>query len=870
MSTKFPRRRFQPVIAILIAAFLVLPAIAQDGRPAPQAPESRQDRNAQPQNATPPTHGAPVRRPVPDEKVKLNFNDMSVDQFIPWIAEMTGKVIMPMNLAILKNRRITLVSDEFIDRDRALDMLFTAFRLNEVGVVERDDVIILNQLGDMPQVGDLPVLDSRTDVMNRLDRGTVVIKIFAVRNASAEFVYDRIVDTFPNYAKVSYDPNSNQIIVLGDIGLCQQVQRLINELDQTFGQARTKTFRLAYADANEIANNIYDLFEDTGSGAQRVQRAQGAARAPAQRPAQPARGAQPGAQNVQQVGPVIELRVTVNVATNSLTVSAEPSVVDRIAKHIAEDWDLPRAAGTTKVYQLKHSDPLKVRDVLREVLGQGSGSQAMGRTGGAQPGGQRTDISQIVSGIYRIEAIPDANSILVMSKTQESLDFLDDIVDKLDIPSSVGLPLVIQLKHANAVNLSEELNVLLAEAGAGITIQRPGTGLTGEAIGGVSSTGGGQAAGAGGGQAAAGGGRGEMQFPWQRGRTREDQSEPSPLIGKVRIVPIVRQNALAILAPIAQQESIRELINYFDKPGRQVMISAVIAEVVLTDEFAFGLRISNSDSILGGTLADNRIGGGAGVNMTKDDLFGSLFSSSVLDSSFSVNVALQALSQYTNVRVLQEPRVFTADNQEAIFFDGQDIPFITNTQVTDQGTVNESFDYKAVGVQLNVRPRITVERDVDMDISLELSSIVPGQTLFGGFIVDRRTTTTQIIVKNGQTIVLSGILKDSESQITRKVPLLGHIPIIGELFTSRENSKTVTELIAFITPIVVDNPSENEENFNVDDRENLRRLSRPLKEQADDTMRIRERIVDPKSAVRPSVPAEPQPSSADREHFIPE
>src|SRR5690606_36442950 len=141
--------------------------------------------------------------------------------------------------------------------------------------------------------------------------------------------------------------------------------------------------------------------------------------------------------------------------------------------------------------------------------------------------------------------------------------------------------------------------------------------------------------------------------------------------------------------------------------------------------------------------------------------------------------------------------------QEAYFFDGQDVPFITNSNTTDIGGITQSFDYKQVGVVLNVRPRITAERAVDMEINLELSSIVPGQTLFGGFILDRRQTTTKVIVENGQTIVLSGILTDSESRIKRGIPLLSELPLIGDLFAAHENTKRTSELVAFITPIVV-------------------------------------------------------------------
>lgn len=95
--------------------------------------------------------------------------------------------------------------------------------------------------------------------------------------------------------------------------------------------------------------------------------------------------------------------------------------------------------------------------------------------------------------------------------------------------------------------------------------------------------------------------------------------------------------------------------------------------------------------------------------------------------------------QKTNVSILSEPKLFTSDNQEAEFFDGQDIPFVTDTQTnSSQGNLVQSFDYCAVGIQLRIRPRITPRRSGPAGVNLELSSIVPGQTLFGGFVVDRR------------------------------------------------------------------------------------------------------------------------------------
>ncbi len=156
---------------------------------------------------------------------------------------------------------------------------------------------------------------------------------------------------------------------------------------------------------------------------------------------------------------------------------------------------------------------------------------------------------------------------------------------------------------------------------------------------------------------------------------------------------------------------------------------------------------------------------------------------------------------------------------------------IRQTTSGNQGFVSENFEYQAVGIGLNVRPRITAEGDVDMEINLEISNIVPTPGLAAAPTFARRETTTQVIVKNGQTIVISGIMRELESRIERKVPLLGDIPLLGELFKSREKKTTRTELIAFVTPLIVDNPNENDSNFNQRAREKLEELSRPLKEQ---------------------------------------
>jgi hypothetical protein len=278
--------------------------------------EQRIDRAEQPEVPRQLRNGLNRRNNV-DDKVILAFNDVNIAETIPFIVETTGKVVLPINLPIISGKSITLVNDEPIDRQVALDMLFTAFRLNDIAVVEKPDMIILNDLNQIIRTGDLPVLQSRVDVMNRTDRGTIVIKIFKLVNANAEIVGERIAEMLPDYASMSIDPNSNQIVLLGDIGLMQQVQKLINELDDNYIEVRLQTFRLAHADANEIAANIEELFEG-------FRRRDGQPR-PRSGNASPLNAAaQQAGQQVAQVGPQVEMRVTVNAQNNAVTVQGDP------------------------------------------------------------------------------------------------------------------------------------------------------------------------------------------------------------------------------------------------------------------------------------------------------------------------------------------------------------------------------------------------------------------------------------------------------------------------------------------------------------------------------------------------------------------
>lgn len=858
-------------IVVLLSSMLAIglaesTSAQENGRPAPEAPPQTaaetppadvetepqpvstsnedEDGRFRPSNELEPIEQAHLnRRPIPEGKVNFAFDNVEIKEIVPWLAKITGKIVMPLKLdgsgigIGSTGGKITVIVDEPVEKEKALDMLFSALRMNGIAVIERPNLIILTKLdlGTITdEMSDIPVLDAAVDIRGRQDRGTIVMKIFPVTVSDAAEIKDKISEMKPQYAEVWVDELSNQIIVLGDIGLCQQYDKIIRELDQKWLNRRMHTFRLKWADANEIATNIDDLFSGgtSTSSSRRSSGNSGNQRTQTR-----------GGNNRSTGGSTdsgIELRLTVNVQQNTVTVQTEPGIMEEIATLIGTEWDLPRSAGTSRLFELKYTDPKKIASLLETVLdGSSSGSTS---TRGGQ-GNQRANATQAISGIYSIEAYSDKNALLVLAKTVESFDFIASIIEELDQPSSVGVPRIIQLKYARAVELSEELNVLLSKPGTNVSIPRPDTGLSGEGF--ESPTGTSTGAGA---QNTTTSGQ-ELNFPWQRGSEDDEQSPESSLIGKVRIVPIVRQNALAVLAPPAFLDPMVELIENFDRPRRQVLLSATVVEVDITDQLNFGFKYGQnaqaSDSVggqfWGGGLGQAPgVGNGNSFTATVDNFLGSLLdgvtTSTLNINTFDVRVIIEALAQVTNTRIIQEPRVFTADNEEAVFFSGKEVPIpVSNTtDLAGGNSLNTQFEYRDVGVFLNVRPRITQEGTVDLEISLQLSDQV-GSTLIGSDtnadVFSRKQVNSHVIVLDGQTVVIGGLLKETERQFKSKIPLLGDIPIIGELFKYTDETMERNELLAFITPSVVQNPDENYENFNREDLIRLEEVSRPLAEQ---------------------------------------
>jgi len=178
----------------------------------------------------------------------------------------------------------------------------------------------------------------------------------------------------------------------------------------------------------------------------------------------------------------------------------------------------------------------------------------------------------------------------------------------------------------------------------------------------------------------------------------------------------------------------------------------------------------------------------------------------VLGIGTDIYALIDFLIKTTNAKILNQQTVWTKDNEEAMFFKGKRVAFSGGTTITQNAT-QQSISYDMVGMELKARPSITPESHVDMVVGVEISSLLT-DIINDQPVRSTMNTETNMIVQNGQTLMLGGILSQSDINVEHKLPLLGDLPLIGGLFRHTSVNRVNSEMLVFITPRVVDDPTD--------------------------------------------------------------
>jgi general secretion pathway protein D len=180
-----------------------------------------------------------------------------------------------------------------------------------------------------------------------------------------------------------------------------------------------------------------------------------------------------------------------------------------------------------------------------------------------------------------------------------------------------------------------------------------------------------------------------------------------------------------------------------------------------------------------------------------------MIKSGVVDSTISLDFLVQFLRKNTDATVLAEPQINSRDYETGHLFVGQRVPVQTQQQDSGANGLRTAFEYRDVGVILEVTPHINNAGDVALKVHAESSTVVPGVTVLGAAVFDTRTFRTDLRAKNGETLVLGGIIQRQNSDTLRKTPILGDLPLVGWAFKKKDKTSREVELMVFLRPKVV-------------------------------------------------------------------
>lgn len=282
---------------------------------------------------------------------------------------------------------------------------------------------------------------------------------------------------------------------------------------------------------------------------------------------------------------------------------------------------------------------------------------------------------------------------------------------------------------------------------------------------------------------------------------QELKTQLTPLVSRDgNLVADERTNSLVITDMASNIRRLLKLIESLDVRTPQVLIEALIMEVTLTDEIKLGIEWNHD-------LAFKRDGhsfsGKAEQGFSLSSIITEGFKYSVLRGDGKLSAMLQALSTDKNVNILSTPHIMTMNNQPATIRVGEEVPVLTQTRNIQGGETIRSFDYKSVAIELEVTPRVNQDREVFMKVHPLVKKILGVNAELNAPILANREAQTSVIVKDGETVVIGGLMKDDRSSAESKVPILGDIPLLGYLFKRRSSTREKTELLVFITPRVV-------------------------------------------------------------------
>jgi general secretion pathway protein D len=760
---------------------LVLGALAMGGgganvasaqtAPAQTAPDPTIAPATQPSDAVV-SSSSPVVMPStqPTTMLTFNFKDASLDTVLDYLSQTAGFIVLKVHPA---TGRVTMFTRVPVSPADAVIYLNSALKADGLTAIQMGKLLKITSLDDAKHA-DIPVRfgDDPTKIA---DTDELITQIIPVRSVDAVKLKTDLQPLVNTDADLTANAASNSLMITDTSANVRRVVEIVSSLDKRESAASDiRVKQLKYADATAAATLIMNIF---------------------------------------------------NPQTQQTNGQQSPF-------------------GNLPFFRFGGGGP------GGGGPGGGGGGRFGGPGGGGPGGGAAAQAEAGDTGHVQASADERTNTIVV-SGPPDTLAIIDGVLNQLDSnPVADQDFFIYRVKNGQAVDMASTLNGLFSgtTATSNTASRSQFASGTGNRIAGSNTFGGGSTFGGGGGGGLFGGGAfggaggfgagalggGGGAFGASRtgnggnnglgglaGRTQAggnaiggvnaaNMGGVSELIGQVYVVADQDTNSLLVATATKYEDRVRKVITQLDARVQQVLIKVLIAEVTHVNNLDFGTDFSILDV--------NRNPAGKAQNFVQTLGAAAAAASTTTPPGIvatllegNLSFTLQALAQQNRLDVLSRPYILTSDNQEADITVGSEIPFVTGTNVDSTGGIHNSTSYQDIGIILTVTPHINPEGLVTMLVSPQISSLTnQNVTISQGVslpVIELRSADSYLTVRDGQTVVIGGMMQDQKNQNENKIPILGDIPILGKLlFSYNTTAKTKTELLIFLTPHVASEP----------------------------------------------------------------
>ncbi len=768
---------------------------------------------ARAQDRPPPGQQPPGQQPEPERKIQFTFRRASIQAFLGYLSREGGFTFIE-EAAVQGD--ITAVAERPLSRDEALEVLRSWLLPKGRALVRTGDVVRIVTLEEAKRRG-LPVRIGASPAQIP-ESDEMVTQVMTLKYVRSDAVKSELAGLLSDKGTLMAEAGSNTLVVTDTSASIRRFAEVLAALDQAItSELHVRVFRLKNARSNEVAQIVRDLFSGAATtagqqargGGQGGRGGRGGGGGPQQDPRQAIRmmfagggeaggggggAAAPGAVNVSE-----------DARTNSVVVTASQDQL-RLIEGLVRDLDSDPAQVVTELraIRLVNADATALAATLtalfqdEQVQGQQPAQNQRGGRGGqgGQGGGEMAQIVRRFAGLDdggqtggvdrytpkpKITTDVRTNTLLVTASPSD-MAMIEKIAKDLDQdPTDTTSVMVIQLQHAEASVLAPVIqNALQAQTGAA----------------------GGAAAGRGAQQQ----GRGQQA---RAAATTPINAGNADLVGQVTVTADEAGNALVVTSSPRNFDRIRGIVRELDMVRREVFIECLIAEVQLTDRGELGIQwnAAFTNSAENAEEGTQSLGTDFGLDALRDGL-------RYTTTSDKLSGLLRALKTEGRLNILSSPKILVLENSPAEISVGQEVPFVTNSRITQLGDTVNTIQYRDVGIILRVTPQISSNGAVRMTVHPEVSSIAPDAQsvpISEGVrspTFNKEFADTTIVVQDGQTAVIGGLIRDSFTETVFKIPFLGDIPILGRLFGSTTREKVKQELVVFLTPHVIERPAQ--------------------------------------------------------------